>query len=133
MLNRVDGAIIAYLRDRSVTSLEALDAAFVEERFQVPITDPVKELAPGRYDISVLCVKTDAGGGAIPVFTTVEHLLKWKPQGCKYTTLTGRALIAMADGMPAISEVLVNPNDVPRGRIPRSDFKRLLRSGLSAP
>lgn len=83
MANRVDDAIVAYLRDRSETSLAALDSAFVDERFHVPISESVKELAPHRYDVPVLCVKTDAGMGAIPVFTTVEHLLKWKPQGCK--------------------------------------------------
>ena len=35
-------------------------------------------------------------------------------------------LLAMATGMDAISEILVNPNDVPRGRIPRGDFKMML-------
>ncbi len=126
MLNRVDDAIFAYLRERSEASLAALDAALVEERFHVPVSDPVKELAPGHYDVPVLCVKTDAGAGAIPAFTTVEHLLKWKPQGFKYTSLTGRALIAMAEGMPMIAEILVNPDDAPRGSIPRKDFKRML-------
>jgi hypothetical protein len=126
MPNRVDDEIIAYLRDHSEARLAALDAAFVEETFHVPVSKPVKKLHVGRYDVPVICVRTEAGNGAVPAFTTVEHLLKWKPEGCLYTSITGRSLIAMAEGMPAISEILVNPNDIPRGRIPRSDFKRML-------
>lgn len=126
MPNRVDDAIVAYLRDHSTTRLAALDVAFIEETFHVPVSKPVKESQIGRYDVPVICVWTEGGSGAIPAFTTVEHLLKWKPEGCLYTSLIGRSLIAMADEMSAISEILVNPNDIPRGRIPRSDFKRML-------
>lgn len=126
MPNRVDDAIVAYLRDHSETRLAVLDVAFVEETFHVPVSRPVRELQVGRYDVPVVCVRTGDGAGAVPAFTTVDHLLKWKPEGCLYTSLTGRALIAMADAMPAISEILVNPNDAPRGRIPRSDFRRML-------
>lgn len=124
----LDDAIRAYADDPSGKSWTVLEATVTETRFCVPVSESVKEIAPGRYDVPVICLKTDAGEGAIPAFTSVEHLLKWKPQGCKYTTLSGRALIAMAINMEVVSEILVNPGDVPRGKIPRSDFKRMLKS-----
>lgn len=122
----LDDAIAAYTRSRSDLALKALDAAFMAEKLLVPVSEPVKELQPSRYDVPVICIRTETGAGAIPVFTAMEHLFKWKPKGCLYTSLTGRSLLTMAVGMDAISEILVNPNDVPRGQIPRSDFKRML-------
>jgi len=124
----LDDAIRAYADDPNGKSWTALETTVIETRLCVPVSGPVKEIAPGRYDVPVICLKTDAGEGAIPVFTSVEHLLKWKSQGCKYTTLSGRALIAMAINMEVVAEILVNPGDAPRGKIPRSDFKRMLKS-----
>ncbi len=126
MIDHLDDAIKTYTDDPSGRSWTALEAVVIETRFCVPVSEPVKEVAPGRYDVPVICLKTDAGEGAIPAFTSVGHLLKWKPQGCKYTSLSGRALIAMAINMEVVAEILVNPGDVPHGKIPRSDFKRML-------
>lgn len=126
MGNRLDEAIMAYTQDQSDHVLQALHKVFLTENLHVPVSQPVKELQPGRYDVAAICVRTETGAGAIPVFTAIEHLYKWKPQGCLYTSLTGRSLLAMAVGMKAVSEILVNPNDVPRGRIPRADFARML-------
>jgi len=126
MRNRIDDAIGAYLQDRSDAALRVLDRALIEEELHVPVSEPVSELIPGRYDVAVVCIKTDAGEGAIPVFTTVAHLFEWKPEGCLYTSLNGRSVIEMATGMEAISEILINPKGVPRGRIPRADFIRML-------
>lgn len=126
MSNPIDDAIITYVQDRSDTAFRALDMAFLTEKLHVPVSEPVKELGPGRYDVAVICMRTETGAGAIPVFTEIDHLFKWKPQGCLYTSLTGRSLLAMAISMEEISEILVNPNDVPRGRIPRTDFQAML-------
>lgn len=126
MGNRLDDAIVAYMRDLSDTSLLELHSVFLAEKLHVPVSEPAKELQPGCYDIAVICVRTEAGGGAIPVFTDLEHLFAWKPEGCLYTSIVGRSLLAMAINMDAIDEILVNLNDVPRGRIPRADFERML-------
>ena len=48
-----------------------------------------------------------------------------KSEGCKYVELAGRTLIQMALAMVEVDEVAVNPNGVPRGAIPRSEFERL--------
>ncbi len=125
--NRLDDAIIAYSRDRTDGALRSLHETFLSEKLHVPASEPARELQPGRFDIPVICLRTGSGAGAIPVFSTVEHLLKWRPQGCLYTSLTGRAVLEMASGMKEISEILVNPNDVPRGRIPQGDSERMLR------
>lgn len=63
------------------------------------------------------------------MFTTIEHLFVWKPWGCLYMYTSGRNLLAMALGMDSVTEILVNPNDVPRGRIPRGDFEEMLNDG----
>jgi SseB protein N-terminal domain len=126
MRNRLDDAITAYTLDRSDASLLALQEAFVTEELHVPVSEPVEQVMRCQYDVPVICVRTETGAGAIPSFTAMEHLLKWKPQGCLYTSLTGRSLVAMAIQMPAISEILVNMADAPRGRIPRGDFVRML-------
>ena len=126
MGNRFDDVIAAYAQDPSDTKLLGLHVAFLTANFHVPVSEPVKELDPNRYDIPVICVKTETGAGAIPAFTTMDHLFKWKPEGCLYTSLTGSSLLAMAADMEAISEIRVNPNDVPCGRIPRADFRRML-------
>lgn len=126
MDNRLDDVIAAYARNQSDSALQTLHTAFMTEKVLVPVSEPVKDLGSSRYDVPVICIRTEAGAGAIPVFTAMEHLLRWKPKGCLYTSLTGRSLLAMALGMAAISEILVNPNDVPRGRIPRTDFERML-------
>lgn len=126
MGSRLDEAIMTYTRDQSDQSFRSLQLVFLHEHLHVPVSQPVKELQLHHYDVPVICVRTETGAGAIPVFTAIEHLYKWKSQGCLYTSLTGRSLLAMAIGMEAISEILVNPDDVPRGRIPRSDFNNML-------
>jgi len=126
MSSRVEEAISAYSASRTEELLENLDKALVEGEFLVPISAEVTEISPGRYDVPVICLKTNTGDGAIPAFTTIESLLHWKPGGSKYTTLAGAALIAMAANMTEISEILVNPGGTPRGTIPRVEFERLL-------
>ena len=129
MGNRLDDAIIAYTRNRCHALFTTMYKVFMNENLYVPVSEAVKEPQPGSYDVPVICIRTETGVGAIPVFTTMEHLLKWKPQGCLYTTLTGRSLIAMAIGMDDISEIHVNPKDAPRGQIPRADFEKMLNLG----
>jgi SseB protein N-terminal domain len=126
MSNRIDDAIYAYLRGGDLVALDALYIALVEEKLSIPLLGPVKEVAPGRHDLPVLCIKTEDGGGAIPAFTSAEHLLEWKPEGCLHTEVVGRSLVAMAIGMSSISEIVINMNGVPRGSIPRSGFARML-------
>jgi hypothetical protein len=126
MVNALDHLIAAFAENPSDASLLALQTSFMAQKLHVPIAQPVRELQPSVHDLAVICVRTEAGAGAVPAFTTVEHLLKWKPQGCLYVFLTGRSLIEMARDMVAISEILVNPNDTPSGRIPRMDFEKML-------
>ena len=37
----------------------------------------VEKPPTGQHDVPVMCVRTEAGAGAIPVFTTMDHLLVW--------------------------------------------------------
>jgi len=126
MSSRVEAAISAYSANRTESLLADLDKALVDGEFLVPVSAEVTEISPGRYDVPVICLKTNTGDGAIPAFTTIGSLLHWKPEGSKYTTLAGSALIAMAENMTEISEILVNPGGTPRGTIPRVEFRRLL-------
>jgi hypothetical protein len=76
--------------------------------------------------VPVICIKNESGEGAIPAFTSMEHLLNWKRDGCLYITITGRVLLEMAINMSDVAEIQINPYDAPRGRIPRVDFANIL-------
>ena len=130
MSSRIDEAIAAYSGNRTDARLRSLHEAFLKNPLLVPVSEPVKELQPSKYDVPVICMRTESGAGAIPAFTTLDHLFKWKPQGCLYVSITGRALLTMAIDMTEISEILVNPNDSPRGRIPKGDFEQMLAMRL---
>lgn len=126
MTDPLEDAISVYLQNKTAASLRALDIALLAESLYVPVDGPVTELQNGNCDVPVICVKTESGGGAIPVFTGVGHLLKWKSAGASFVRLDGRKLLLMASGMPAIDCIVVNHCSSPRGRIPRSDFERML-------
>ena len=123
---RVDDAISRYLLDQSTARLHELDRALVEENFCVPLGADVTRLSNNKHKVIIRCIRTEAGTGAVPVFTTPEHLLKWKPAGCPYVVLAGAKVIQTVNEMQEISEILINPADAPRGSIPRSDFVRML-------
>ena len=122
----IDDAILSYLRDHDEASLHSLHVAILRGELVVPIADPVQTVAPSHHDVPVICVRTSSGIGAIPAFTSVSKLLNWAPEGSQYALLTGRQLLSVALGMDDISEIVVNPNNTPRGSIPRSDFARML-------
>lgn len=127
--NAIESAIAHYSANRSGESLGALDTALVRNSLLVPVSEDVTETKRQSFDIPVICLRTRAGDGAIPAFTTVDQLMNWKPEGCKYVTLTGKSLFEMALGMPEISEIVINVNGAPRGAIPHSEFKRLIALG----
>jgi hypothetical protein len=129
MTNPIEAAIAIYATNRSEAALEALDLALVQGEFLIPVTADVTAIEDGIYDVPAICMRTSTGEGAIPAFTTIDQLLKWKPEGSKYTTLTGRSLLEMAIRMPEISQIVVNVDGSPRGAIPRSEFKRLSTQG----
>lgn len=122
---RIDKAIEDYLSDRSASALSELDAALVSEDFCVPVGEVVRELSPGKFDVPAVCTQTE-DGGALLAFSTLAHLQEWKPEGIEYTKLSGRSVITLARGIPAVSLILINPGSAPRGLIPRSDFDRML-------
>lgn len=129
MTNAIESAIAHYSTNRSEEALQALDIALVRNSVLVPISEDVTETKKGIFDIPVICLKTSTGDGAIPAFTTVDQLMNWKPQGCKYVTVTGKSLLEMALGMPEISEIVINVDGAPRGAIPQWEFKRLIALG----
>jgi hypothetical protein len=124
----IESAIASYTSNRSDTALRALDLAIVQDEVLVPVSSEA-ETETGHLEIPVICLKTTAGDGAIPAFTTIDQLFKWRPEGCKYVTLTGRALLEMATTMPKISRIVINVDGSPRGAIPRSEFARLIELG----
>lgn len=125
-IESLDKAIEDYANHPGDTRLRELQKTFLDWFLYIPLAKPVSEVGSARYDIPVLCIRDDTGEGAIPVFTTREHLLEWKPAGCLYVNLSGRALLEMATGMSDISVVMINSAGDPQGRIPRKDFASML-------
>jgi hypothetical protein len=129
MTNAIEAAIEVYCTSRSDSALLALDMALVRNSVLVPTSTELTEIETGGYEVPVICMRTTAGDGAIPAFTTLEQLLKWQPEGCKYIEVNGKALLQMAIGMPEISRIVINVDGAPRGVIPRSEFERLVALG----
>jgi len=128
----LDAAIINFSKARSKEALVKLQYVFLTERLHVPIVEPAMEIQAGHYDIPIICIRNDVGQGSIPAFSTVEHILKWKPEGCLYASISGFALLQMALKMDQISEVVVNINSSPSGSIPRKDFHMMLQMNQRA-
>jgi hypothetical protein len=127
--NPVEAAIATYASNPGEAALGALDLALVQGEFLIPVSAEVTAIEEGVYDVPAICIRTNRGEGAIPAFTTIGQLLKWKPESSKYTTLTGRSLFQMAIRMPEIAQIVVNVDGSPRGVIPRSEFERLSAQG----
>ncbi len=131
MSNAVELAIKAYTEKRDASEpaddeFKALDLAILQSTFFVPVYQQVTKIREHAYSIPLVCIKTLAGDGAIPIFTTLDHLQCWKEEGSDYVELTGKAILTMALGMPDISIVVVNVDSSPRGAIPRTEFERLI-------
>ena len=125
MGSEIEQAVRAYVDERTTENLSKLDHALVRGTLIVPVSHDATDLGAGRFDVPAICFRRPDGVGVLPAFTSVEHLLSWKSEGCKYVELAGRTLIQMALAMVEVDEVAVNPNGVPRGAIPRSEFERL--------
>lgn len=126
MVSRLENIISAYTKKEPGAEFVSIYKVFLVENLCVPVSRPAHEIRAGVHDISCMCIRMSDGTGALPVFTTMDHLLQWKPGGCLYITLTGRSVVGMAIGMDSISEITINPGSAPRGRIPRADFARML-------
>jgi hypothetical protein len=128
MASEIEQAVRAYAGQRTAENLTRLDHALVQGTLIVPVSRDAIDIGDGRFDIPVVCFRRPDGAGLLPAFTSVENLFSWKSEGSKYVELTGRKLLQMVLEMVGIDEIAVNPNGVPRGAIPRSEFERLLAS-----
>jgi hypothetical protein len=124
--NKIDPSIEAFLDHRTDDAFTAMYRAFLDEVLCVPIGAPVKEPSPDVQDVPAICIRSESGTGILPTFTSVEHLLEWKPAGCLYVELHGRTIVKMANNMVDIDEIAVNVAGTPRGRIPRMHFAKML-------
>ncbi|MFG0274109.1 MAG: SseB family protein [Phycisphaerales bacterium] len=127
----IDKAIAVYVHRPTDDALCAIYSALLAGSVIVPVSESPRELQSDCYDIPVICIRTQWGTRAIPVFTMVEHILRWKPEGCHYVTLAGRQLLLMAVDMLTIDEVVINPSGGPHGQIPRAAFSEILSRELT--
>jgi SseB protein N-terminal domain/SseB protein C-terminal domain len=79
-------------------------------------------------DIPVVLLDSEAGP-VLPVFTRVERMLEWKPEGCGYLATSGRTVFEMAEAN-AISNIEVNPASPTRGSIEHWEIEVLSRGRL---
>lgn len=68
-------------------------------------------------------------GPVWPVFTSVERLLEWKPEGSGYVALPSRALFEMAEASGAVG-LAVNPASATCGEIVRHELETLARGRI---
>lgn len=126
MPNPIEVAIVSFSADRTDDNLSRLEHVLLAEQLILPVAGDVEEVTKDVWDVPAICLRLEDGSGALPTFTTVERLLTWEPEGCKFVSVTGRQVLGMARDMESVDQVTVNHSTAPRGAIPRSEFDRLL-------
>ena len=121
-----DDSILCYLDQQTDAALTRLYESFMGVDVLVPLASEVTEVGQREFDVPAICVRAESGEGMLPVFTTMNHLLEWKPQGCLYVELRGREVLAMAKDMTAVDGIVVNIAGAPRGWIPKAHFDAIL-------
>jgi len=75
--------------------------------------------------IGLVTLHTDEGP-VIPLFTSVERLLEWQPEGSGYVALPSQALFEMVAATGTV-RLEINPGSATRGTIVRSELEALAR------
>jgi hypothetical protein len=65
----------------------------------------------------------------LPLFTSIERMLEWEPEGCGYVAAKGRDTFEMA-AMNGIARIDVNPASLTHGSIERHEIEALARGHL---
>jgi SseB protein N-terminal domain/SseB protein C-terminal domain len=108
---------------RSALFKALLDTTLVAATPNAP-TEERSWVAGEGEQIGLVTLDTDEGS-AIPVFTSVDRLLEWQPEGAGYVALPSRALFEMLAGSGTALEV--NPGSATRGTIVPSELEALAR------
>jgi hypothetical protein len=105
----------------------------LEAELLVPTDErPTEErtlVATGEESWTVRVLGEDDQGLVVPVFTDVERMLEWEPDGSGYIALEGRALFELAE-MNGFGRLVVNPGSATLGAIERHEIETLARGRL---
>ena len=130
MPNSLEDALCRFAETKADQDLVALRIAFLKAELLVQLFAQIKEVAPGRLDIPVVCVRVGAEC-VLPVFTNIIHLSQLMPDS-RATLMSGRKILELAKGMKNVDAIWVNPADGPDGRIVRADFGQMLNGHEAA-
>jgi len=96
------------------------------------VTDgTAREDKEGRIRFQAACVRLSGGGSALPIFTSRDHLARWKSEAVPTVALPGKTAFALADSM-AVAAIVINHKSEYKGRIDREDVKRLAAGDATA-
>jgi hypothetical protein len=112
---------------RSVLYRALLDATLVVATPHAPAVEGARIAQEG--DTIELVMHHGEDGPVLPVFTSVERLLEWQPQGGGYAALQGRALFELALATEA-AWLAVNPGSATSGAISRYELESLARGRM---
>src|SRR5437868_1888964 len=85
----LENAMEAHIRGQGITTLLRLYATLSRESVIVPLGASLTEMRPGVCDAPCTCIRGPNGQGSMLVFTSMEYLRLWRPEGCKWMRQTG--------------------------------------------
>jgi hypothetical protein len=81
--------------------------------------------------LPVVLVDSD-DGPVLPVFTQVDRMLEWRPEGSGYIATAGRTVFRIAE-MNRVVRILVNPASPTCGALERPEIEALARGRIPIP
>jgi hypothetical protein len=128
---RLERTIEAVGADDNAATREELYGALLAGELSIPLPEPLPEgewLAEDLDTLEVVLVGS-ADEPVLPVFTSEEQLLEWRPEGGGYATLESRVVFQMAaeNGFAAVA---VNPGSPHHGYLLPAEIEVLARGRL---
>jgi SseB protein N-terminal domain/SseB protein C-terminal domain len=115
--------------DDTPENREELYKALLDADLLVPLPEEPEGDGVVEADAIEVVLLSGEDGPVLPVFTTEERLLEWRPEGCGYATIGEGAIFEMAAGSD-IQVVLVNHDSANTGWLVRREIEALARGRL---
>lgn len=121
----IDDALRLMVESPTRSNLEQVYRLLVSSKV-LAVTDGTlrPDKKAGGFRFKLLSIPLPAGGSALPIFTSKEHLNRWKGDPVPSIPLPGKNAFALAQTMK-VDAVVINHQSDYKGRIDQQDFQSL--------
>jgi len=128
---RLERAIEAVGSDDNAATRQELYSALLAGELSIPLPEPLPEgeWQSDQLEALEVVLLGSEDGPVLPVFTSEEQLLEWRPEGGGYATLESRAVFQMA-AEHEVAAVAVNPGSPSQGYLVAGEIEVLARGRL---